>query len=62
MEDRHVHQWYKDLLKVLKDINEEQRRTSAITGVMLNRLNKSLDVIIGLGGVISILLLIIIWI
>ena len=55
MEDRHIHQWYKDLLKVLKDISEEQRRTSAV-------INKSLDVIIGLGGVISILLLIIIWI
>ena len=23
MEDKHIHQWYKDLLKVLKDINAD---------------------------------------
>ena len=34
MEDKHIHQWYKDLLKVFKDINAEQRRTSdRIVGV-----------------------------
>ena len=47
MEDRHIHQWYKDLLKVLKDINAEQRRTS--------------DRIVGISVVIIIILLIILW-
>ena len=47
MEDKHINQWYKDLLKVLKDINAEQRRTS--------------DRIVGISVVIIIILLIILW-
>ena len=47
MEDKHIHQWYKDLLKVLKDINAEQRRTS--------------DRIVGISVVIIFILLIILW-
>ena len=47
MEDKHIHQWYKDLLKVLKDINAEQRRTS--------------DRIVGISVVIIIILLIMLW-
>ena len=47
MEDKHIHQWYKDLLKVFKDINAEQRRTS--------------DRIVGASVVIIIILLIMLW-
>ena len=42
-----IHQWYKDLLEVFKDIRKEQRRTS--------------DIIIGASTVMIIILLLGIW-
>ena len=42
-----IHQWYKDLLEVFRDIRKEQRRTS--------------DIIIGASTVMIIILLLGIW-
>ena len=42
-----IHQWYKDLLEVFKDIRKEQRRTS--------------DIITGASAVIILILLIMLW-